>query len=216
LTPLVYNNYENPETPKELERIFRYFLALLLPALLGLMIFSREILVLFTTPQYYRASSVIAVLGAAMLLSRMYIFAPGLAIEKKTGYIAGISVVGAVISTVMNYLLIPVFGMMGAAAAILLGAAISFGLYMVYSQKLYHVPHCWKKIAFACIVVILVAILLNSLEFGSFHILAILAIKTLILAVSCMLLVFLLMGWQEIKQVAGVAAAKLNKPVSSN
>jgi O-antigen/teichoic acid export membrane protein len=216
LTPLVYNNYENAETPGELERIFRYFLALLLPALLGLIIFSREILILFTTPSYYAASSVMGVLGAAMLLSRMYIFAPGLAIEKKTGHIAGISVIGAIINTALNYLLIPVFGMMGAAAATLVGAAVSFGLYMIFSQKLYHVPHRWWKISLSGAMVILVAVLMNLIDLGSAHILMALAIKTLILACSCVLIVYTLMGLQEIKQVTGTIARKLNKPDSSN
>src|SRR3989337_2115659 len=84
LTPLIYSKYSAEATRNELVMIFRYFLAIALPLIMLISLFSQEFLWLFTTPQYYNAWSVMPILAAAILLSNMYIFMPGLDIAKKT------------------------------------------------------------------------------------------------------------------------------------
>ncbi len=154
LTPLIYTHYRNPEAPQEVAQIFRYFVALALLLFLGLSLFAREILMLFTTPDYYGASVVVPLLVPALLLSNMYIFAPGLGIAKKTGTIAVINIVGAILNTALNLALVPILGIQGAALATLLSAAAIFLIYMAYSQKLYFVPHSWRRPGLAVLVTI--------------------------------------------------------------
>ena len=84
LTPLIYQHYRKESTPGELERIMRYFLSGTLPLIMVVSLFSREIVGTFAAREYYSAWTVIPLLSIASVLSRMYIFAPGLDIAKKT------------------------------------------------------------------------------------------------------------------------------------
>lgn len=149
ITPLVYARYRDPQTPPALARLFRYFVGIALLVAVGLSLFAREILIVVTTPDYYAAAVVVPLLAPALILSAMYVFAPGLGIAKRTGLQAVITIAGAVLNTGLNFLLIPVWGIVGAAAATLISAAIVFSAYMVTSQRLYFVPHQWRAIVVA-------------------------------------------------------------------
>jgi O-antigen/teichoic acid export membrane protein len=152
ITPLVLNHYRDRNTPTEIARIFHYFAGGALLLCLILSLFAREILFIFTTPEYYPASAVVSLLAPAVLLSGMYVFAPGLSIAKKTGTIGTINIIGAMLNTTLNFLLIPILGIQGAALATLLSAATLFSIYMFYSQKFYFVPHPWRRLSLAIII----------------------------------------------------------------
>lgn len=149
LTPLVYQRYRDAGTPSELARIFRLFLAAALLISLGLALFATEALQLLVPPEYLAGAVVVPFLAPALLLSGMYVFAPGLAIAKRTSLTAAIHLAGALMNTILNYLLIPLLGIRGAAVATLLSAATVFGGYMVTSQATYPVPHRWPQLASA-------------------------------------------------------------------
>jgi len=79
----------------------------------------------------------------------MYVFAPGLGIAKRSGTQALITLAGAVLNTILNFLMIPVWGIVGAAGATLISAALVFAAYMTVSQRLWFVPHAWGRLAAA-------------------------------------------------------------------
>lgn len=146
LTPLVYKYYRDPQTPHELARIFRLFLAFALMVFLILSLFASEVLHLMTTPAYYPAAQLIVFLVPAILLSNMYIFTPGISIVRKTHLIMWINVASAGLNTLFCWLLIPRYGITGAAVGTLLGYCCVFFLYLWFSQRLYFVPHDWKRL----------------------------------------------------------------------
>lgn len=149
LTPLIYTYYAQPDTPRDLARIFRYFAAAALVVWTSLALFGPEVLTIFTTPAYYGAVAVISPLVLAILLFNLYIFAPGLAIAKKTGLFAAINIAGAGLNCVLNLMLVPALGIQGAALATLTSAAAMFGLHMFWSQRYYPVPHRWGGLLLA-------------------------------------------------------------------
>ncbi len=146
LTPLVYTYHRQAETPGEMARIFRLFTAFALMLFLAIVLFAREILVLWTTPAFYGGAAVVVFLVPAILLSQMYIFAPGVFIAGKTRLVLWINLSGAVLNTLFNALLIPLLGIRGAALATLLGYLAVFGGYMTLSQRFYPVPHAWGRL----------------------------------------------------------------------
>ncbi|MCW7755271.1 oligosaccharide flippase family protein [Desulfobotulus sp. H1] len=149
LTPLIYTHYQDKETPWQLARVFRIFVALILLMFLFLASFAHDFLVIMTVPAYYGAAQVLVFLVPAVLLAQMYIFAPGISIAKKTSVILWINVAGAVCNTLLNWLLIPVMGIIGASLATMTGYVFIFCLYMMFSQRLYPVPHAWLPMAIA-------------------------------------------------------------------
>jgi O-antigen/teichoic acid export membrane protein len=146
LTPLIYRHYKAAGTPMEIARIFRFFFVPALLLFIALSIYSKEIILLLTPPIYYAAWSVIPILSLSVLLSSLYIFAPGLAIAKKTRIIAGINLSAALINAVLNFMLIPLFGIVGAAAATCTASFLCFSIQMYFSQRLYRIPHQWKRL----------------------------------------------------------------------
>jgi O-antigen/teichoic acid export membrane protein len=150
-TPLIYAHYREPGTPGELARIFRLFTALALLTCLGLALFARDVLAVVTTPDYVPGAVVVPLLAPALLLASMYIFAPGLGIARRTRQIAAINIAAAILNTILNFALVPILGIVGAATATLLSSASLFGANMVASQRLYPVPHDWPRLALAVI-----------------------------------------------------------------
>lgn len=146
LTPLIYTYHREEKTPAQLAIIFRFFIMVSLTAFLGMSLFAKEIIMLITSPQYYDSYKIVKYLVPSILLLSMYIFAPGIGIAKKNKYILWISISGAILNTFLNIILIPFLGTTGAAFATLIASLISFVLYMTISQKLYYVPHQWKKL----------------------------------------------------------------------
>ena len=146
LTPLIYTHHRDPKTPQDLARIFRLFVGFALVLFLALSVFAREALVLLTTPAYYEAHEVVIFLVPAILFSQMYVFAPGPTIAKKTYLFLWINLFGATLNTLLNALLIPHLGILGAALATFLGYLCVFLCYLNASQRLYPVPHRYGPI----------------------------------------------------------------------
>jgi O-antigen/teichoic acid export membrane protein len=146
LTPLIFSNYKNPNTPAQLEQIFRIFLLFAMLMFLFLTLFASDILVIMTTPSFYPASTVVIFLVPTILLSNMYIFAPGISIAKKTHLIVWINIAGGLLNVGLNYILIPSLGIEGAGLATMLSYLMTFSAYTAIGQRFYRIPHNWQKI----------------------------------------------------------------------
>ncbi len=141
LMPLIYKNYHLVDTPRQISLIFRTFLFFAFLMCFFLVGFSRELLCVFTVPDFYGAADVMRFLVPALLLSNMYIFAPGLGIAKKTCFVLFINIAVAVFNICANCILIPILGIQGAALATLLGYTLSFFLYLLLSQRFYPINY---------------------------------------------------------------------------
>lgn len=153
LTPLVYQHYRDPQTPGQIARLFSWFMAVALVGCLFLALFARELLMLFATPEFMAGAALVGVLAPALLLSQMYIFAPGIAIAKKTHWQLWVTLLSAAASVAGNWLLVPLWGIWGAALATLLASSLFFFCWLSLSQRLYRIPYAWR------------ALLLSSLGF---------------------------------------------------
>ena len=140
LTPLIYAHYQEPETPARLARLFEGFSAVALATCLALGLFGSDLVALLAPPDYVAAAPLLGWLAVAALLPQMYIFAPGVAIRKKTHWQLAIALCSAVTSIGLNALLIPPYGVWGATLATLAAAMVFFGAWIVASQRLYRLP----------------------------------------------------------------------------
>jgi O-antigen/teichoic acid export membrane protein len=175
MTPLILTHYRDAATPGAVARMFSSFLALALAAWAALALFGREALIVFTTPTYYAAYALIPLLAPALILSGMYIFAPGLAIAKQTRIMGAIGIGNALVNTALNFLLIPRLGIAGAAVATLVSAGSAFAAFMILSQKRYPVPHDWVAIS-AAVSVTAGVILVNAVWLDAYGLSAGLAV----------------------------------------
>jgi O-antigen/teichoic acid export membrane protein len=214
LTILIFHNYRKATTPNELAKIFRYFLALILPIIVGLAMFSLDVLRIITTPDYYPAWQVIPLLAIAILLSNMIVFAPGLELARKTPYIAAISIATALLNAALNFALIPLLGISGAALATLTSAAVSFSLYMILSQKLYFVPHEWGRITVSVVVALFVGLVGILLGAGTeLPLIVTTPIRIVLIVVGVLLIAWLLVGAQEVRSLIKSLTQKISADV---
>lgn len=159
LTPLIYQHFKESETPRQISRLFSWFFALSLSGCLFLGLFAKELLIVFASPEYMGAAPLVMVLAPALLLSQMYIFAPGIAIAKKTSWQLWITLGAALFGLAANWLLVPPLGALGAALATLLSSAVFFLAWLMVSQTLYPVPYASYSSLASVLVFILCAFL---------------------------------------------------------
>ena len=189
LTPLIYKYYKEKETPRHISVLFELFMAFMIFVVVGSILFSKEVVILMSAKEFYSASSVIPLLVIAIFFTNMYIFMPGLEIEKKIKIIAIISIFGAILNASLNILLIPVYGINGAAFATLISAIITFIVRARMSQKYYLIQFKWGGCALGFFIAIISSYLLvNSFDgMGVFSI----SVKVLFLLILTLVIIVL-------------------------
>jgi O-antigen/teichoic acid export membrane protein len=146
LTPLIYAHHREPGTPRQLARLVEGFSAAALGCCLALGLFAWEILALFVERRYMGAAPLVLFLAPATLLGHMYIFFPGIPIAKRTRLQLLIFTVTAAATAALNWLLIEVADLSGAAVATLLASVLFISLWTLASQRLYPIPISWSRI----------------------------------------------------------------------
>lgn len=212
LTPLIYLHHREPGTPLQISKLFSWFVAIALVGCLALGLFANTILKLFTTPAYYEAAPTVILLAPAFLLSQMYIFTPGIAVAKKTHWQLWITVCSSLVSAGLNWGLIPLFSVAGAAWATLIAAFLHFFAWILASQRLYPIPFQWRPIILSTFLAVAVA-MVGYLCTASFQLnmLSELGVKLGLLAVSVAgIFLFRLIRWGDLKYAFFLAIGKLS------
>ena len=211
LTPLIYSNYEKRDTPEKISTIYRFFVCISLLLFIFLSLFSSEILKFASTSEFHAASQVVAFLAASILFSKMYVFAPGISLSKKNHLILLINIAGASLNILLNWVLIPQYGLMGAASATLIGSAFVFLAYMFVGQRLYFIPHRWIILGLAILGSILTVLAGANIHSGF---LLTIFIKSLLLVLSfAFFLRIKLISYMEIAKL--VSNFKMDRAVST-
>lgn len=156
--------------PHHYRRIYAHILLILLFAMLviggGLALFAGEIIGWLMPTSYYAAGVPLAILAFGIILqATTQITAIGISLEKRTGILAQMAWITALINLLGNYLLIPYYGATGAAIATLFSYFILTAGYLFYSQKLHPLPIAWKPLLWLLVLgacVLAVAILCYS------------------------------------------------------
>lgn len=110
-----------PRSRAEFHRVQVFFLALLAAAALGLSVFSVEIVMVIADQSYWQAAMIVPLLALGQLVRPVsYFFQSALLERKKTGCLPIIDWATVVVGAGALYLLIPIYGMLGAAVAMLI------------------------------------------------------------------------------------------------
>lgn len=189
ITPLIFNSYKNPETPEQISIIFQLFLSVSLIAWMGMSLFANEVLIVMATQSFYGAAPLVAILAPSLLISSMYVFAPGISIAKKTHLIVWINLAAAVANIVLNMALIPLMGIYGAATATLIANLVALILYISISHKHYKIQHDWIKII-AVTAIFLFAIAFSTALIPQHISWQIILLKTALIAAGAALIFF--------------------------
>lgn len=136
--PMFYKEMtENPKNFAEKHNRFCTHYVLLMAAItLGLTLFAYELIRILTPKSYASSSLIIPIIAYSSLLGAMYKpFVVALAYLKKTFVLSALSFVCAMSNLLMNFVLIPRYGSIGAAWSTFFAVFIYAALAYVYSQR---------------------------------------------------------------------------------
>ncbi|KAF0125177.1 MAG: polysaccharide biosynthesis protein [Elusimicrobia bacterium] len=152
--PFFLERADKPEAPPVFARVLTYFTALAAWTLVGVSLLIEDAVKAdlggfsLIHPDYWAGLRIVPVVLAAYLLNGVYVnFLAPVIIAKRTGEILKVTLAGAAASVAANFLLIPPFGAMGAAAAALLAYAVMAGLMYRAGRGLMQVPYEWGRLS---------------------------------------------------------------------
>jgi O-antigen/teichoic acid export membrane protein len=128
--------------------MFTYFLFLEIFLGLGISVLIRDVLRIISGPEYQSAYKVVPLILLSYILWGGYFHVQvGILLEKKTQHIAYIVAISALSNLLLNFLLIPRYGIWGAALATLTSFGIMFILNYIISNRIYYVKYQFGRVA---------------------------------------------------------------------
>jgi O-antigen/teichoic acid export membrane protein len=169
LAPMMLKRIGSPDIQRFYSKVLLYSSYVLMFAVIGVSLYSFEIIkVIAKSRQFWDAAAIIPALSLSVVFVNMKdITVYGLHVVKKTRVIGMIVVFSTLLSVGLNFLLIPVWDIAGAALATLLSQFVFWLICHYYSQKAFYVPYEIRKIislVFVGAVLSFSCLLLNEME----------------------------------------------------
>jgi len=151
LLPVISKSFDENkinEVKNYLKYCLKYFLMIAVPAAFGLSILSKSLLTIFSTREIASNAYYITPFVALSILlygvSSFHIQV--LNLVKKTKIIGAVWLVAALLNLVLNFVFIPIFGILAAAITTLLAYGLGLGLFWYFSSKEFRFEVDWKFI----------------------------------------------------------------------
>jgi len=124
---------------------------------LGVALLSKEVLILISSEAYWDSYTVIPIIALTYAIwSARSLVEVGVVLKRKTSAIAFYTLIGAVLNIDLNLILIPQYGMAGAAWATLISFVITLGIDYAYNRSLFRIEYEWARLIKICAVVAVV------------------------------------------------------------
>lgn len=152
--PFFLSHAKDPDAKRLFARVMTYYLAVCAVVFLVLTFFLEDVIQYkffgqryILPPQYWEGLAIVPfVLLSYTFMGIGTILNAGIQIEKKTMYLLPTSLSGSITKIVLTFLLVPVFGIMGAAYATLAGyIMVEVTLFMVV-QRFYYIDYEYSRI----------------------------------------------------------------------
>jgi O-antigen/teichoic acid export membrane protein len=153
----MYDIAKRPNSGEVFSRIFEYYSLVLVAVAFGLSVVIREVIRVMSAPAFHAAYKVVPIVALAYICQGMNrYFLTGSYIAKRTVHLGAIGITSAGANIALNFLLIPRYGMMGAAWATACSFFIMAVLAYLVSQKAYPIPYAFSRV----IILLVIAALL--------------------------------------------------------
>jgi O-antigen/teichoic acid export membrane protein len=169
ILPKYYDSNEMEVVRTFLEYSLKYFLLAAIPTVFALSLLSKPLLTILTTPEIALNSYLVTPFVAlSALIAGIYgIIANVIVLKKKTKVIGIIWILAAVLNFSLNIILIPIFGILSAAAVTLASYSFSLVCTVLYLNKYFQfefdLRFIWKS-AVASTLMSLIIIIINPTE----------------------------------------------------
>ena len=151
----VFGNRKAPNAKELFSYATTYYLAGMLFLVLGLSAVAPELVHVMAAPEYRAAAPIVPIVALAGLCEGLrYVVTIGIAYQKRPIIRSAAMGAAALVNVGLNVLLIPTYGMMGAAWATLAGFIVLIAVEFVVSRRFYPIPYQHARIAKLCAVVV--------------------------------------------------------------
>jgi O-antigen/teichoic acid export membrane protein len=131
-----------------------------------LSVFAKEVVQFFTGAEFHRAYQVVPFIALSYVAYGMYFnFSTGVSLRKKTIYSSISVLLASLINLVANLLLIPTFGMLGAAWATLISFSALMIIILLFSNRFYPIPFQFARLAKILLLGVIVIVVGSNLNF---------------------------------------------------
>jgi len=161
--PFAYRIFGKENDKRFFSKFKTYFTLLLAWICLIVSLFSDEIIKLFAlNPEYWGASKIIPIIAFSYIFFGMRLFSSlGMYLTNNTKSVAIITLISAVFNVILNFIFIPIGGMIMAAYSTLLSFILLYVLSFKLSKKYYYIPFEMGKL----IIIILLGVSLYLFSF---------------------------------------------------
>jgi len=132
---------------RTISKIMTYFVLAILTISLALSLLARDLLRVIADPSYLSAFQLVPLISFSYaIMGAYYIASCGILIKNKTKYRGISTVVAMFVNIGLNFLLIPVWGGLGAALSTLISFGVRFAIEYYYSQRYYPIKYEYGRI----------------------------------------------------------------------
>ncbi len=136
--PRRYELFGKEGSDEMFSRIFTYFMSVIVFGVLGVSLFSADVIVIMTTEKFWPAAGIVPIIALSQLFHALfYHFEIGISYYKKTVYFTYINFFTAAVNLGLNFLLIPEYGWWGAAWSTVITYIVRASLCFYFSNRLH-------------------------------------------------------------------------------
>lgn len=147
-SPFAFSIIQQKNAKETYGKILLVYLLVIGSMTLMISLFALEALMIIATPAYYGAAAIASILVFSGMFSGLTNIADlGSAISKKTAPLGVVYSLSAVVLILLNIILIPKFGVIGAALAVCISQLITPVIVFYFSQKVYPIPYDFLRSA---------------------------------------------------------------------
>jgi O-antigen/teichoic acid export membrane protein len=146
--PLAYSIQDDDEARRVYSSIFTWFAAVLAFAASGLWLESRWIVRLLAAPDFFPSYQAIGLLATGIALYGLYLaMVVILGRTGRTEFSFPATIAAVVTNVILNLVLVPSHGIVGAGVALVGSYVIVLALMYAFTQRLFPVPYEWRRLA---------------------------------------------------------------------
>lgn len=168
--PRRFELYKREGSEELFGRIFTYFLCFLVPAGLAVSVLTEDLLRIMAAPTFWSAWRIVPIIALAdVIFSLHYHLNMGILIEKKTRYLAYVNLSNGALVILLNLLLIPRYGIYGAAVTTLIAFVCKVSLTYYFSSRYYRIHFEFGRIGLLLLSAAIVYAMCTQVELASLY-----------------------------------------------
>ncbi|HTU16162.1 MAG TPA: lipopolysaccharide biosynthesis protein [Solirubrobacterales bacterium] len=145
--PLAYSIVDDDEARRTYSAVVTWFVVLMALTITGIWLVAPWIVRIFAAPEYFDAYKAVGPVVAGTALYAIYmVLLVVLGRTGRTEFNFPATVAGVVANIGLNLILVPVWGIVGAAISLVISYAVVLILMYVFTQRLFPVPYEWARL----------------------------------------------------------------------